>query len=212
MNASELQISFSGATLRGNNHVCAFFNSDDEEYRTLLPFIREGFERGDRAFHILPRARQDHLERLKAAGIDVDELQKRGQLELRTAEDIYGDNFNKAERLITIAQELNDGRARGFARTRLIAHAECALAEWTRANEFVEYEARVNDVLRVYEDIVICTYNVHQFSSGLVLDVLRTHPLVIIGGILQDNPFYVPPEEFLRELQVRRSTAPERPI
>lgn len=35
------------------------------------------------------------------------------------------------------------------------------------------------------------------------MDILRTHPAVLIGGILQENPFYVPPEEFLRELANR---------
>jgi hypothetical protein len=35
------------------------------------------------------------------------------------------------------------------------------------------------------------------------MDILRTHPMVIIGGILQSNPFWVPPEEFLRELRSR---------
>jgi hypothetical protein len=28
---------------------------------------------------------------------------------------------------------------------------------------------------------------------------------VIIGGILQENPFFVPPDQFLQELQERRS-------
>ena len=37
----------------------------------------------------------------------------------------------------------------------------------------------------------------------MVLDILRTHPMVVIGGILQENPFFVPPEEFLRELRER---------
>ena len=35
------------------------------------------------------------------------------------------------------------------------------------------------------------------------MDILRTHPMVIIGGILQENPFFVPPDEFLRELRER---------
>jgi hypothetical protein len=33
---------------------------------------------------------------------------------------------------------------------------------------------------------------------------LRTHPLVIIGGLLQENPFYVEPDELLRELRKQR--------
>jgi hypothetical protein len=32
------------------------------------------------------------------------------------------------------------------------------------------------------------------------MDIMRTHPHVIIGGVLQENPFYVPADEFLQEL------------
>jgi len=35
------------------------------------------------------------------------------------------------------------------------------------------------------------------------MDILRTHPMVIVGGILQQNPFFVPPDAFLRELRAR---------
>lgn len=37
------------------------------------------------------------------------------------------------------------------------------------------------------------------------MDILRTHPMVIIGGVLQANPFWVSPDEFLRELDGRRT-------
>jgi hypothetical protein len=30
--------------------------------------------------------------------------------------------------------------------------------------------------------------------------------MIIIGGILQENPFFVPPDEFLRELRKRHAT------
>lgn len=35
------------------------------------------------------------------------------------------------------------------------------------------------------------------------MDIFRTHPMVIIGGVLQVNPFWVPPDEFLEELRLR---------
>jgi hypothetical protein len=37
----------------------------------------------------------------------------------------------------------------------------------------------------------------------VVIDIMRTHPMVIVGGILQENPFYVPPDEMLKELKER---------
>ena len=39
------------------------------------------------------------------------------------------------------------------------------------------------------------------------MDVLRTHPQVIIGGTLHENPFYVPPDRFLEELRGRKQQA-----
>jgi hypothetical protein len=36
-----------------------------------------------------------------------------------------------------------------------------------------------------------------------MIDILRTHPLALIGGVLQVNPFFVPPAEFLAELRSR---------
>lgn len=41
------------------------------------------------------------------------------------------------------------------------------------------------------------------------MDILRTHPMVIIGGVLQNNPFWVAPDEFLRELEARRRRSAE---
>ena len=37
------------------------------------------------------------------------------------------------------------------------------------------------------------------------MDIMRTHPMVVIGGLLQVNPFFVEPDEFLRELRSREA-------
>lgn len=59
-------------------------------------------------------------------------------------------------------------------------------------------------------DVVVCCYDLSKFSAGLILGVLRTHPMVILRGVLQVNPFFVPPEQFLRELCAQRQEERER--
>src|SRR5436190_18598618 len=87
---SEQPIRFAGSTLGSYRHICAFFNSHDEEYRVLLPFIKEGFERGEKAFHIVdPKLRVEHIKRLRSADIEVAEAEKSGQFELLNWEDAY---------------------------------------------------------------------------------------------------------------------------
>jgi hypothetical protein len=59
-------------------------------------------------------------------------------------------------------------------------------------------------VLPKYPDAVVCVYDLNRHSGSVVMDILRTHPKVIIAGVLQENPLYVPPDEFLRELRHRK--------
>src|SRR2546427_9978170 len=81
---SDQPIRFAGSVLGAQRHVCAFFNNPDEEYRVLLPFIKEGFNCGHKAFHIVdPKLREEHLRRLASAGIDVAAAEQGGQFGLR---------------------------------------------------------------------------------------------------------------------------------
>jgi hypothetical protein len=39
------------------------------------------------------------------------------------------------------------------------------------------------------------------------MDIMRTHPMIVLGGVLRQNPFFVPPDQFLRELRDREARA-----
>jgi hypothetical protein len=76
--------------LREHRHICAFFCSPKDEYDTLLPFICDGLNSGHRAFHVLPsRYKEDHLQRLRSAGIDLDRAIKSRQLEVEVPDNTY---------------------------------------------------------------------------------------------------------------------------
>jgi hypothetical protein len=44
-----------------------------------------------------------------------------------------------------------------------------------------------------------------RWGGQALVEVIRTHPQIIIGGILHENPFFVPPDEFLREVRTRQA-------
>src|SRR5260370_105851 len=151
-------IRFAGSVLGAKRHVCAFLHSPDEEYRVLLPFIKEGFERGEKAFHIVdPKLRAEHALRLASAGIDVEAAEKSGQFELRNWADAYlRDGHFDQDRMLALIQEVLDGGIEhGFALTQLVAHMESALEDLPGVDDLVEYETRLNYVLPRYKDPVI---------------------------------------------------------
>jgi hypothetical protein len=155
---SERPIRFAGSTLGAQRHVCAFFRSADEEYGVLLPFIKEGFDRGEKAFHIVdPQLREEHLKRLTSAGIDVAAAEKSGRFELCNWADAYlRDGHFDQERMLALIQEVLEGAGQqGFALTRLLAHMEWALEDRPGVNDLVEYETRLNYILPRYKDPVI---------------------------------------------------------
>jgi hypothetical protein len=82
---------------------------------------------------------------------------------------------------------------------------EWALLDLPGVDDLIEYETRINYVIPKYNDEVICTYDLTKFGASVVMDALRTHPVVIIGGLLQENPFFVPPDQLLLEIRERRS-------
>lgn len=155
---SEQPIRFAGSTLHKHRHVCAFFQSPDEEYEVLMPFIKEGFERGEKAFHIVdPKLRSEHLRRLTSAGIDVATAESTGQFQLRNWEDAYlrEGHFDQERMLALIQEVLESGPQQGFSLTRLVAHMEWALEDRPGVNDLVEYETRLNYILPRYKDPVI---------------------------------------------------------
>jgi DcmR-like sensory protein len=214
MDSRVAPVEFAGGCLGKERHICAFFNSADEEYRSLLPFIKEGFERGERAVHIVDETlKDDHIGRLRSAGIDADSAAEAGQLEIRRWEEAYlrRDKFDQDAMLALIEEVLQTGSERGFPLTRLVAHMEWATLDRPGVEDLAEYETRLNYILPKYDDPVICTYDLARFSSRVAFDILRTHPVVIVGGVLQENPFFVPPDQFLLELRERkRSRRAER--
>jgi hypothetical protein len=199
-------VRLAGSALNRSRHVCAFFHSKEEEYRVLMPFIKEGFANGDRAFHVVdPNHRPSHLKRLAQEGIDVADAEARGQLEVRRWQDAYlrDDYFEQYRMIDTIKEALDPAKKPPGKLTRLVANMEWALEDLPGVHDIVEYETRLNHVLPAYHDPVICTYDLSRFEASVVIDIMRTHPMVIIGGILQENPFYVPPDEMLKEIGER---------
>jgi DcmR-like sensory protein len=200
-------VRFAHGTLGAHRHVCAFFNSPDEEQRVLAPFVKEGLSLGEKSIHIVdPTKIDDYLRRLRHSDIPVDALVESGQLQVVPWDDahIRGGRFEQ-DAMLSWVDEILTANTAAYPGSRIVAHMEWALLDIPGVEDLLEYEARVNRVLAKHDAPVICAYDASRFGANVALDIMRTHPLVIIGGVLQENPFYVPPDELLIEIREARS-------
>jgi hypothetical protein len=151
-----LPVHLSGSRFERPRHVCALFHSRKESQDTLLPFIREGFDHGDKAVHIVaPEERSRHLSWLEGAGIDIPKLGL--QLQVFSWEETYlkDGHFDQDRQLALIERLLVSGKVEGYPLTRLVARMEWALEPLPGVDDLVEYETRLNYLLPKFDDAVV---------------------------------------------------------
>lgn len=192
-----------GRSLGASRHICAFFRSTAEKYDVLGSFIMEGFSQADKAVHVVdPARRLEHCRCLENLGVELPEALHSGKLDVLGWDEAHlrGGRFNPKDMLARMEQTFTRNAALGFGMTRYIADMEWSRPNAPGSQDLIGYEARLNYLLpRHPHDTVICAYDLGRFNATTTMDILRTHPMAIVGGILQENPFYVSPVEFLDE-------------
>jgi hypothetical protein len=199
----------SGPGLLGPCHACAFFRDPEDEYRVLLPFATDCAHCGERCLqYVDPSRRQERRARLMQAGIEVSDAPAGGPTEVRTWDDAYlrGGRFDQDDMLALVEETMNAGRP--FGRTRAWANMEWALKGSPGSEDLIEYESRLNTVVDKHTDVVVCAYRHGKYSASVVMDILRAHPMIVIGDMVQQNPLYVPTDQFMEDLRQRRSARP----
>src|SRR5437868_2133715 len=144
---------FANAPLGKHRHVCAFFHGEDEVYSVLLPFVKEGLARGEKAFHIVdPTLHDVQFELLSSSGVDVSSVEKTGQFELHHWHEVYlrDGHFDKDRMLACMQEVLEQSQRDGFPLARVMGHAEWASGDRPGVDDFLEYECRLNGIIPHY--------------------------------------------------------------
>jgi hypothetical protein len=200
-----------GKSLRGVMHACVFVNSREEQYDILLPYLQDGLMCNAHIATMVGEANlRDHHERLKRAGMDPDRLAQLGKLSISTAEETFRrDGSVTPMRILEHWEKRIDAAQRlGFSAVRGFCEMDWALAALRRTEELLEYEAHLNFLALKLINPVVCVYDVNNVSGRMVMDILSTHPKVILGGRLQENPHFESPQAYLRQLEERRRKRP----
>lgn len=189
-----------GFALESQHHACGLFSSRDEEYSALAPFIREAIEGRERMIILSDDGEfPDHRRQMSRRGIDVEAAERNGYLDLIGWNDAYLlDEHFDVNRMLSLVDRLCVQTTEvGYPRARFIGHMEWALLDRPGVDQLIDYECRVTDVLSKHRQPAVCVYDVTRFDAATVVDILRTHPIVIMNGVAQENPFFLPPAEFL---------------
>lgn len=181
-------------------HLCTFYSGASGRDAIVLPFLAEGIRAGDRCLCFLDTAMPSDVLSSLASQVDVGPSVETGQLEVGTpAESYLRSGTFSAQEMIDYWGEAAAATmgAAGFSLTRATGEMPTVLNEPAERAEFFRYEARLNEVIPDYPEIILCLYDLERFGADMLMNALRTHPMVIADGMVHDNPYYIEPSKFL---------------
>jgi hypothetical protein len=190
----------SGFQVSPGDHVCVFYPNLADRDKILIPYLSEGLQTDHKCVCIVDATDPEAVLDSLGAEVDVPSALGHRQLEVRSSRDAYlRDGVFCTEKMLDFwehsnGETLQDG---GFDFTRAVGEMTWALRQLPGVEELTGYEARLNQVLPGYPQVTLCLYELDRFSGGTMVDVLKTHPKMLIGGMVIDNPYYLEPDEFL---------------
>ena len=180
------------STLRGGDHLCAIYETDDEWLGTTVPYFVEGLARREACVYVAPQKNTAHLDvALRAVGVNVDAELRRGALRFATPEATYlrPGRFDP-DVMISLWQELIDAAgAEGYTSLRVAGCPTWINDEVPGVERWAEYEAQMSERFRGRRVIKLCEYDRRLFSPTVLLDVLRSHPFAVVRGAVRANLF-----------------------
>jgi signal transduction histidine kinase len=190
-----------------HDHFCSIYENPEEHYAVAIPFIRMGLDRGEKCIYIADDGTIGHVsEAMQSEGIDVEGAIESNSLVLATKEQAYlkRGSFDP-DWMFTFWKEATDSAmSEGFPALRVTGETEWVMRGGRGLERWMEYESRLTHALSENNCSALCQYNRHCFPPELILDVIRTHPVVIYRGTVCRNLYYVPADEFLGTNQAER--------
>lgn len=197
---TSVQLGMPGMSVAVGDHICAFYRGEAGRDEILLPYLRAGIEAGDKCIAVLDEAQGSHVHAGLQPDCAVDQAIETHQLDLLCSAETYlrDGGFSKPAMLDFWSEAVGDCMSSGdydFARS--VGEMTWALRQLPGVEDLVDYESELNRFLPQYPQVIVCLYDLDRFDGRVVVDLMRTHPKLLLCGSILDNPYYLEPDEFL---------------
>ena len=193
--------------LGAGDHLCCIYRDRSEQMSIVVPYLIRGLQNNEKCLYILDESTMgDVFRAFGEAGVDLKAHVASGQCALLTKEETYlkGGSFEPDGMIATLKQAEADAIREGYAGLRVTGEMTWVFARLPGVERLIEYEAKLNLFFPNSRSTAICQYHEDRFEPDVLIDVLHTHPAVVIYGEVCANPYYIPAEVFLSRMKSGR--------
>ena len=181
------------------SHICALFRGVAERDAIAVPFVLEGLGNGDKCNCFV----DEGIEAVRAAVAANEKIPpevEANQLVIRSSKETYlrGGRFSAQEMLDFLDDSVSTALDKeGFPFVRVTGEKIWTPEELPDLPEFLAYEAELNRFVPRYPQVIMCLYDLDHYGGEILVDILKTHPKIVMGGTVLENLYYLEPDEFL---------------
>ena len=188
-----------GLQLGVGDHICGFYRKPAERDDILIPFLVDGLRAGDKCTCVVDSCTPDDVLASMSAHIEVGPYVSVCQLEVLDSYATYlaDGGFLPARMLEFWAGKARQSPPGGTGVARNIGDMSWAHRSPGAVTELIGYESELNRIMANVPQVNLCLYDLTRCTGDLIMDVLKTHPKALLGGMVIDNPYYLEPDEFL---------------
>jgi hypothetical protein len=194
---------FTSESFPAGTHMCLIYSQESERRKIIGKFLESGLLAQEKVAYFADTLSQEEVRSwLLDMGIDLPESEG---FSITDAAKTYSPSgeFVPETMLSTLREFYGQAKRSGYPNARVSGEMSWALKGIPGSERLMEYEALVNEVLVTHPVTAICQYDANRFSGGAILDVLKVHPMMVVHGQIVQNPFYMKPQDFLKDYRSR---------
>lgn len=198
----EIEMGFTGEHFEMGTHICLIYSSEEERKYIISRFLERGLAGNERVAYFADNVDKtvvrDWLEEL---GVDISQGDVKRSFVLANTNQVYhpSGTFVPEEMLNTLKNFYLRSIEEEYSGARGTAEMEWAVKGIPGSERLMEYESKINLIVKDYPITALCQYDVNKFDGATILECLKVHPYMIVKGQVVNNPYYIRPEEYLRE-------------
>jgi len=202
----DLSVEGKSERIAPGSHICQLYSKVTEIPGVTARLMRVGLSLSEKCmFAAAPAQVKELCDELHKLGVDVEALQASGQLLLFEEREPFlaqGKRFDPylliSHHLTFIAQALHEG----WKAVRISIDMTWLTRDVATPEQMLKYEA-ASDAVFTFQNapiIALMHYDHSKLLPSLVVELLKLHPISVVGKYIKRNPFYLNSEQYMLKI------------
>ena len=197
---------YDGFHFSWGDHILGIFDSRGQQMEIMANFMSNGLRAVQRCVWAGPPESTDRFRQsLAEIGGDLPTLEASDQLVIVSDVEFYRQKgvFDSSSTMNLLTTLLTDGQNQGYSTMRIATDVSWLRDHRVDPKVWEQFEVELTHEVAALPVVLVCQYDRFQLPGDIVAAALRTHPVIIMGESIRQNPRYVataggiPPSEIM---------------